>query len=65
MGRTGYRLVPKFTSPDVCSIYIVFSNGNYRQIGQVLLPHDNQIMDNMECVQLICDALRKRIRKSV
>lgn len=64
MGNSGFRIVPKFSN-NVCGIYIVYSNGDYRLIGQLLMPHDNQMMDNMECVQTICDALKKRIRKSV
>jgi hypothetical protein len=65
MGNSrGFRIVPKFNN-NLCAIYIVYPNGDYRLICQVLMPHDNQMVDNMECAQLIADALKKRIRKSV
>lgn len=65
MSRTGFRIVPKMTSNNVCAFYIVLANGDNRQIAEVHFPNDGQMVDNVESAQLICDVLKKRIRKSV
>jgi hypothetical protein len=65
MGRTGLRLVPKMIDNVTFGIWVVTSNGESRQIGIFNVPNDNQINDNLEAAQGICDVLKKRIRKSI
>lgn len=65
MGRTGLRLVPKMINNVTFGIWVVASNGDSRQIGVFNVPNDNQMNDNLEAAQGICDVLKKRIRKSI
>ena len=64
MNSNGFRLVPKFYE-NVAVIYCAFNNGGTYEICKIAFPRDNQQIDNYECVKLIIDALRKRIRKSL
>lgn len=59
-----FRLVPKMRS-NICCIYMVNAAGEGMEIARLLFPNDNQLNDNVETVNSIMTALRKRIRKSV
>lgn len=65
MTRNGFRIVPRMISINRFIFDIVLPNGEYRTIAQCDFPNDNQMNDNMEAAQAICDILKKRIRKSV
>lgn len=59
-----FRLVPKFNGKEV-GIFCVMPDGDGYLIAKLNLPNDNQQLDDMKCVEEICVALKKRIRKSV
>lgn len=62
---TGFRVVPKMLDGATLSVWVVFSNGDNMELGRLRMPMDGQMNDNLECAQTICDALKKRIRKSI
>ena len=63
--KINIKLVPKMLSPSTLGIWAVLPNGDNRQIAQIDMPNDMQMNDNLECANAICDALKKRIRKSI
>ena len=65
MGRSGFRIVPRMIDQCRCQFDIVLLNGEFRTIGEVHFPNDGQQNDNLEAAQIIADAIKKRIRKSV
>lgn len=60
-----FRVVPKMMDAATLSVWLVYSNGDWLELGRIRMPADGQMNDNLECAQTICDALKKRIRKSV
>ncbi len=60
---TAFRLVPKFDGN--CLVILYEFRGDVRIIAQILLPNDQQLSDNVETANDICNILRKRIRKSL
>jgi hypothetical protein len=69
MGNISYKIVPKFIKDNngahTIHIGIVFSNGEKKLLAVVLLPHDGQLNDDVQCAEEICTSIRKRIKKSV
>ncbi len=63
--KNNFRIVPKMIDAVTLSLWLVLSNGDSLEIGRVRMPSDGQMNDNLECAQTICDAIKKRIRKSV
>ncbi len=60
-----FRVVPKMMDAATLSVWLVYSNGDSMELGRIRMPADGQMNDNLECAQTICDAIKKRIRKSV
>jgi septin family protein len=60
-----FRVIPKMMSANVCQIFVLFENGQHVQIAQLHFPADGQMVDNVECMRVVSEALRKRIKKSV
>lgn len=65
MKKTSFRIIPRMLNANRCIFDLVLSTGEYRTIAQCDFPNDNQMNDNLEAAQAICDILKKRIRKSV
>ncbi|MCX4267819.1 MAG: hypothetical protein OSJ62_04035 [Lachnospiraceae bacterium] len=63
MGQS-FRLVPKMEQ-NLLRIFLVYSGGKNEEIARVVMPHDNQMNDNVNCAEEICTAIRKRIKRSV
>jgi hypothetical protein len=63
--QRNFRIIQKFTCANVCKFYILFPNGEYKLLADVLMPNDGQLNENVGCANEISDALRKRVRKSI
>ena len=64
MGKLSFRIVPRMVRQGDWVFDIVLSNGESKTIGEVLMPNDGQLRDDVEVAEEIATALRKRIRKS-
>lgn len=62
--NNNYKLVPKMEG-NIVIIILVTANGEGHQIARIMLPNDNQVTDNVDCINEICATLRKRIKRSI
>lgn len=62
--KQNFKIVPKMNQNVLC-VFLVYPNGENQEIGRVIFPNDFQMNDNVECAEEICNAIKKRIRKSV
>lgn len=60
---TSFRLIPKFNGNYL--VILCEYNGDVRDIAHILLPADQQLVDNVQTASDICLVLKKRIRKSL
>lgn len=59
-----FKLTTKLNG-NYIEIYYVVSTGYIRKIAVIEIPCDSQWRDNIELVDEVCTAIRKRIRKSI
>ena len=64
MGKLNFRIVPRMVRQGDWVFDIVLSNGEVRALGEMLMPNDGQLGDDVTAAEEIATALRKRIKKS-
>ena len=64
MAGQSFKLTTKMEG-NFIEIYYVVSTGYIRKIAIVEVPCDSQWRDNVDLVDEICNAIRKRIKKSI
>lgn len=65
MAGKNFRVVPKINGNLIGLFIVMPSTGQCRQVALIECPTDDQMNDNVELAETVCNAYRKRIRKSV
>ncbi len=64
MAGQSFKLTSKMIG-NIIEIYYVVSTGYIRKIAMIEVPVDSQWRDNVDLVDEVSEAIRKRIRKSI
>ena len=65
MANPSFRVVPKIDNNRIAIFVVLASTGHTRQVAYLEVPNDCQMNDNVELANEICQAYRKRMRKSL
>lgn len=65
MAGHNFKLVPKMSGNKIIILFVVPSAGECRQIASLEVPNDFQLNDNLDFANEVCQAYKKRIRKSI